>query len=308
MKCLDMKQAKRHHYIPQFLIRNFVNEQDKIFVYDKIQKKIYETSSLNVFLENERNTFENIQGEKDDIIEQIYADLDSTFAPILRKVTITGKMNGEDKKMLLFLAYIIKWRVPQYDDSFKNAKDFFTIDDLGLGIKQDNTKLDVDLESFFNSEMSQESKRFLLAIQPFRFEKERKEILDNSFLISTPYPALLGDCPFNEIQIKSDEFFEDFIFPISNWLNLVYSKRIDILSFSDFLKNGDEKQSDKFLQDFSIARDLGMIHLAQRQVSCSDISYLKYMVKSYNEIPQQALKYMMNSAVFTVLYEYIKEQ
>ena len=56
---LNMKaQSWRHHYLQQFLIKGFLNENDKVFVYnkelDKIQTK--EQSSKSIFFEENKNT------------------------------------------------------------------------------------------------------------------------------------------------------------------------------------------------------------------------------------------------------------
>ncbi|TWR24826.1 hypothetical protein FPZ43_18190 [Mucilaginibacter pallidiroseus] len=120
-------------------------------------------------------------------------------------------------------------------------KHFFSVDDLGLGLKNDhNERIDLNFEAFFTSDMHQELKRLLLAVQPFRFKDDFKKLLAHSFIISTPFDALISDCPFIEATINSDEFFEDFVFPVNKDLTLVYSSRIDRNEIQDFLLNGDQ--------------------------------------------------------------------
>lgn len=295
-----MKISKNHHYISQFLIKNFTDKDGIINMYDKETDKIFQNNSRNVFYEKDRNTFTDINGIKSDTVEKMYADLEKEIAPVLSNVLETGKLNKEDLRMLLFLAYLTKWRIPQYDKSFNDAKNYFSVGDLGLGIKEGNMRLNIDLESAFETDMQQETKRFLLAIQPFRFKEDYQKIFKHSFLLPTPYPALLGDCPFNEFQVKSDEIFEDFVFPISKTLTLIYASRLD----KEILKNYLECDNyDQFIKDFSITRDLATIHLADRFVGCSHKDHLEYMVNSYKETQKnKKVKDLMAHGVFQVLY------
>lgn len=299
-------QSRRHHYIPIFLTKNFTKENGKIYIYDKLTDKVFDGHPNNIFIEKDRNTFLNEEDLRDDRIEKMYADLDTIFATTIAQIKVNGDLNNGKLKILLFLAYIIKWRVPQYDESFDDAKNIFSVDDLGLGFKDEkDEKLDINLEQFFDKEMYQEIKRFLLAIQPFRFKEDFKKIIDNSFVIASGYPALIGDCPFNEIHINSEEIFEDFVFPFTENLTLVYSQRIDKFDIQDFLNNGDIDNVDKFLKDFSMARDLSTMALSGRFTGSSDEEYLKNFVYHYKiGLQSDNLSKTMSTAIFQFLYKY----
>lgn len=299
-----MNKSKRHHYVPQFLIKYFSKEDGNIHIYDKITDKIFESSSVNLFVEKNRNTSTNIDGIEDDMIERVYSSFDSLFSQVLIE-TSTRNISNDNFYLLLFLAYISKWRVPQYDESFKNAKEYFSVDELGLGFKDSNgERLDINLEDFFNLDGHQELKRFLLAIQPFRFKDDFKILLKNSFVISTPRNSFIGDCPFNEASIIGDTIFEDFVFPVTKNLTLVYSTRIDRNKIKNFILNGDEEKVNLFLSDFSIARDISLLALAKRNVGCCDFNYLKYVVDIYKEFKARGTDTPFNATVFSVLYRF----
>jgi len=299
-----MKKSRRHHYIPQFLTGHF-SKDGKILAYDKIEDKYFPSTPFNLFVEKDRNTFLNANGSNDDIIEQMYSHLDEKFSSILTSITNSGQVTGWQYKMLLFMAYVTKWRVPQYDESFNNAKQRFTIDDLGLGLKDDeNNRLPIELEDFLPLEMHQEMKRLFLPLQPFRFKKDFKKLLENSFIIPTPFSAFISDCPFNEAAIISDEIFEDFVFPITKDLTLVYTTRVDKYQIQNFLNNGDEKKVSKFLAEFSFARDVSSLELAGRIVGCADMDYLKQVVDRYKTFKDNGSKTAFNLTVFHVLYRF----
>lgn len=300
-----MVKSRRHHYIPQFLTKYFSDENESIFVYNKMDDNYFIGNPINLFVEKHRNTFLNSDGVEDDMIEKMYAYYDTLFSQVLKVITTSNNITSENYKLILFLAYITKWRVPQYDESFKNAKEYFSIDDLGLGIKDENDqRIDVNLEDFFELEMQQEMKRFLLAIQPFRFKEDFKKLIKNSFIVCTPFPAFICDCPFNEASIMSDEIFEDFVFPITKDLTLVYSNRINRNEIQYFIKNGDEKNVSIFLREFSAARDISTLHLADRLIGCCDRDYLKYITETYKKFKSENKDTPYNITIFNLLYRF----
>lgn len=298
-----MNKSRRHHYVPQFLTTHFADNKGQIFVYDKIENRHYKGNPINLFVEKDRNTFTNMQGDEDDVIERIYSSLDGMFSSVLKEVTSTGKVSNENYKLLLLMAYISKWRVPLYDESFESAKTYFSVNDLGLGIKDStNENMGINLEPYFKLEMQQEFKRLLLAIQPFRFKDDFKRLLDNSFLISTPIESFINDCPFNEATITSNEIFEDFVFPITKDLTLVYSSRINRDEIQEFLAKGKDENINQFLKDFSFGRDVSLLALAERNVCCCNEEYLKKVAKIYCDKKSNAS--IFNLTVFNVLYRY----
>lgn len=300
------KKSRRHHYVPQFHTKYFSKEDGKIYVYDKINESIYENNAINLFVEKDRNTFPNFDGIDDDQIEKSYTYFDTLFSSVLKEMTATGVTSNENFKLLLLFAYISNWRVRQYDESFAEAKDHFSVDDLGLGLRSVESleKLDINLENHFTLDVQQELKRFLLAAQPFRFKEDFKLLLDQSFLISTPWSSFLGDCPFNEATIISNNVFEDFVFPVTKELTLVYSTRINRAELIRFLSDGSEIDTGAFLKDFSIARDISTLALAERNVSCCDLDYLTNLVDHFKSATAKGTNTAFNLTVFNVLYRY----
>lgn len=300
-----MNRSRRHHYIPQFLTRHFANEDGQLHVYDKINDKFYRSSAINLFVEADRNTFTDVNGGQNDVIERIYSSLDAEFSVALNRITATGQLSSPDFKLILFFAYISKWRVRVYDESFKIAKEAYSVDDLGLGLKDEaNEKLDFLLENIFLSDMQQELKRFLLAAQPFRFKEDYQKLTANSFIVPTHIPAFIGDCPFNEATLESDELFEDFIFPLTRDLTLVYSPRVPLVTIKNFLLCGPDDKVMAFKKDFSCARDVSTLDLAERIIACSDEEYLRHTVSVYKEFKRRNTGTAYHLTVFNVLYNF----
>jgi len=300
-----MNKSKRHHFVPQFITKYFSKEDGLIHIYDKVADKFYDGNAVNLFVENDRNTFPNLEGIDDDVIERVYTSFDTLFSNVLHQITTTAKVSGVHFKLLLVFAYISKWRVRQYDESFKTAKEYFSVGDLGLGVIDSNDdRLDINLEDYFGLDMQQELKRILLAIQPFRFKEDFEMLLGSSFIIETPINSFIGDCPFNEATILGCEIFEDFVFPVTKDLTLVYSTRIDRNELQDFLLNGNEEKVGLFLRDFSTSRDVSTLDLAERNVGCCDLDYLKLIVKTYKDFKARGTDTAYHLTAFNLLYRF----
>jgi hypothetical protein len=301
-----MEESWRHHYLPKFYIKGFCDKNEKITVYNKQYKKFEKKSPKYIFFKANRNTFSDALGNQSDILEKLYADLESKISSHLMDAinNTTGEIAVETLRNLIFLAYLTKWRNPQYDESFKELKDIITIDDLGLGLMADGKRVNVEIEEFFLSNLSQESKRLFLSIQPFRFKDDYKIIFKNSFIMPSSTPCLLGDCPFLEANFDNGKVFEDFIFPISKDQRLVYSDRISKYEFIEYFKN-DESKWREFIHLFSTVNDLTTFHLAEKYVACADEAYLRNIVDSYdNLIKSQLCNINLFKQVFNVLYNY----
>lgn len=300
-----MEESWRHHYLPKFYIKGFCDENGTITVYDKQYKKFKTKSPKYIFFEKNRNTFFDELGNKGDTLEKMYAYLESTISPYLNNAinNTTEEIEVETLRNLIFLAYLTKWRNPQYDESFTDLKETFTIGDLGLGLKADGERLDIELEEFFQSELSQECKRLFLSIQPFRFKDDYKIIFKNSFIIPSSIPCLLGDCPFLEANIDKDRVFEDFIFPISQNQRLVYSDRINKYELLEFFKNKESAWSE-FINLFSTVNDLATFHLSEKYVACADEEYLKNIVAKFDDFKEVYDVNNLHLQVFSILHNY----
>ncbi|MDD4429358.1 MAG: DUF4238 domain-containing protein [Paludibacter sp.] len=300
-----MEESWRHHYLPQFYIKGFCDENGTITVYNKQYRKFEKKSPKYIFFEANRNTFFDALGNQGDTLEKLYGYLESTISPHLNNAinNTTGVMEVETLRNLIFLAYLTKWRNPQYDESFEDLKENYTIDDLGLGLIANGEKLDIELEEFFLSDLSQECKRLFLSIQPFRFKDDYKVIFKNSFIIPSSAPCLLGDCPFLEANIDGDRVFEDFIFPISQNQRLVYSNRINKYEFVEYCKNNESKACD-FIQLFSTVNDLTTFYLSEKYVACANEEYLKDIVAKFDDFKKLYNVNSLTHQTFSVFHNY----
>lgn len=124
-------ESWRHHYIQQFLIKGFLNNNNKVFVYDKKSDKILpkEASPKSILFEENKNTifFEN--GNSTSIIEDLlYKKKDDTFGKLIQEFQNSVLPNPDllnTKKISDFSSFIIDlfWRIPFTDEISKQIID-----------------------------------------------------------------------------------------------------------------------------------------------------------------------------------------
>lgn len=267
-----MEISSRHHYIPRFLINNFSDGDNKLWVFNKETRRITKTkqSSKSIFFEMERNTF-RINGEPGDNIEKIYAVIDDLLSKNLEKILSKQEMSGRELTLIILLVSLIKWRIPKVDDKFYDLIKEIPIEDLGIAFRPIDKDAPEDKEAMkkiAEMEIVNEMKRLLLPLQPLLNKEKLDEIHKNCFIVnSNEYPALLGDCPIIEAPNPGFETLEDFIFPLS-------------ANDTFICKRGAQKNI--FQPLFYIQRDLAIFHLSTSYVACSSSVQLLKVAEMYS--------------------------
>ena len=114
---------------------------------------LFWTKTKDIFFERNKNTFLNELGEESDLIEKIYANIDSITSSAVNNALSTGKLTKESLRGLLLLAYTKKWRSPPYDESYEITKEL-SFEDLHLHLANLDLNFEFDLEKiWFSDEM-----------------------------------------------------------------------------------------------------------------------------------------------------------
>lgn len=283
------QKSSRHHYIPRFIVARFCNDNGKTFLFEKKKNLIREVSPKQVFFGWDRNTFD-YKGEQIDNVEKFYADLDSMFANILSEIEGKEDISSTEMMYLVFLANSLKWRVPASDKSFKEWKDRLSFENLGIGFEVKDKITGVKLNEFeekLDTDISKEFKRILIAMQPVRFKHISKEILKGLFLLKTKNCfSVLGDNPVIELKPDSEEFIEDFIFPISELDSLVYKK---------------DSKRNHVIEYFYLIKDVAQLHLAENYIICRNKEYLEKVIEAYDNIKKHGKQNMIVKGLFQTI-------
>ena len=99
---MGTNNPKRHHYIPRFLLRNFLDEDGQLWIYDKGQGKIYRASPKNAFTISDLYTtyeFDHIRknAEYEEFVDSVKKDykyevnyfaggIESKAAPVISQI------------------------------------------------------------------------------------------------------------------------------------------------------------------------------------------------------------------------------
>lgn len=128
----------KHHYVPQFYLEGFVNEDEKFWVYDKVNDKIFGSSPANSFFEKKRNTLNKGSEDEDHSVEELYSLLEDRFAPAvraLRELPSGQELPDEPLAEVLLFASNLLWRVPAQDEEHEALIQQRSLRDLGIEIR-----------------------------------------------------------------------------------------------------------------------------------------------------------------------------
>jgi hypothetical protein len=136
------KKKRKHHYLPQFYIGGFTNENNEVFVLNRKDKKIhkqgkngtfhipyfytvdfskykkrseYETQKLRRLYGIENVDTSNVK-EYPDMIEDLLSESENEAAPIIRKLLSKQNISTDDRMELCTFMAFMYVRTPQFRD------------------------------------------------------------------------------------------------------------------------------------------------------------------------------------------------
>jgi len=296
-------ESSKHHYLPVFYIKNFCNDKGQIFVNDKSNDRNYDNITIkypkNIFFEWDRNNFE-FDGELNDAIEKMYGLLDNDLVKTLKNVIEDEALPGRGLKVetlrkLIFLGYLIKWRVPKNDALVNDLKKEVTFEDFNLFGAIDRELIRVD--DLLSDEISQEYKRILFSGALFGNSEQYAKVFNNTFLISFQRPLFTTDNPFVEI-VKNDDNDEypSFIFPITSNLLLVHCDFIDKKDFGATLISSEKY--DWFIDALYNSVQITLMWHAHKYIGNEDREVLEYYLKDVIPMSEKLDAANVNSAFY----------
>lgn len=230
-----MITTKRHHYLPQFYIKGFVNSDNKIHVFDKVEKcfKKHEFSTQQIFFEWNRNTL-LINGEKDDFIEKFYGKFENIIAPTYNKIKNQSyriNYNPKDIFNLLLLVSLTHWRLPINDEEAK--KFVMSTPSKKLFIKIINKETEKEVREEFYEELKTRNG----FIEMYKLSKsfidfgnlDMNKNFDNWKIYGAATDVqlhILGDNPivFKQQPENKNILETELIFPLSKGITLYHNK------------------------------------------------------------------------------------
>jgi len=122
---------KRHHFVPQMLLRRFCDEDEKLWYYNKKSPHIgvAVSGTHRIFYENHFYTLEE-KGIKDTSLETYFSQLEGAANEVIEKICITSRAGRKpnltaDEKKIFDLFFYFQWkRTPDAINSTMSYADF----------------------------------------------------------------------------------------------------------------------------------------------------------------------------------------
>lgn len=271
-----MNKSHRHHYLPQFLLKNFTFDGKHLFIYDKLSNRVYKRHIRNSFFEWDRNTTK-VNDIENSLMEDMYSRYDSEFSILIRDL-INGELVTDILLAhLIFFASLHKWRSPASDIDFSIVKEETSMRDLKFYLeRKDGTRENDDEINnlFMNIPLIKEMKRVFIPMLKIMDTKKLSKLVLGAFVQkviqlpdTNPCPNLVGDTLVLERFSTSYNELRDFVMPLSS-------------NFSLVCKLECEKNINN-VSKFKIGQDLATIHRSKRYFACADYDYLMEILSHY---------------------------
>lgn len=120
-------KVKKQHFVPRFYLKHFVSEENKIWVFDKDEKKSFPSSINNVACEGYFYDDQNIDNEKntEQYLENLFAEYESRIAPKYTELLKKIKRSNEYELSLNDKSIIAGYLVTQIDRTKEHREEAY---------------------------------------------------------------------------------------------------------------------------------------------------------------------------------------
>jgi hypothetical protein len=109
-----MNEPKRHHYLPQFYLKNFCNN-GFLWVYDRNNNKYRQQTPINTAVKKKYYTAIGPDGKSHNEIESVLANIEGKTKHIIEKINRKHSIDLEDKCILAIFIAFLYVRVPEFE-------------------------------------------------------------------------------------------------------------------------------------------------------------------------------------------------
>lgn len=109
-----MNEPKRHHYLPQFYLKNFC-KNGFLWVYDREDNKYRQQTPINTAVKKKYYTTTGPDGKSHNKIEAVLANIEDKTKHIIEKIDRKKSIDLEDKCILAIFIAFLYGRVPEFE-------------------------------------------------------------------------------------------------------------------------------------------------------------------------------------------------
>lgn len=262
----------KHHYLPQFYLRGFTNEQGRFMIYLVKEQRFKQNGKLftpaSHFFSPDDNTVLT-DGVRDDYLETLYSGNETRYARILEKIRSVDQGFGLDKQQVVWLNYFageLFWRVPSQRPVINATTDLHRLNQLGVAVIDKKTLLQVDPEQF--SEWVKADPSYFQRLRNVLPATNYWNLLDCDWpctvkTFTDPFPAICSDNPvILRHPEKADAFLDDLIFPLAT--NKVFFRIREMREI--------------FAPNIKFYIDMLLLLQAKEYVCCTDQDYVQQLI------------------------------
>jgi hypothetical protein len=275
-----MSLSTRHHYIPIFYLKGFLNNNNEFAIFDKKRKVLKKGyfSPKSHFFEDNRNTLIDSEGELCDSLEQLYMEYDTKMSKLFERLRLDTEgsyfLNSMNIQELKFFIAQMFWRIPESDSLFERFFEGKSPKELGVEIRQHCGETDIEAPQemqegmFDNPNFRKMCRHLTLPLNTFKILLQESDINNWNYYYGDSEPISL--CSDNPIVFKNPtqffDFQDDLILPLTAKKILVFTRN---------------KKPSVLTLGFKANLDLMLFNNANRYVCGPNRDYLNKVAETY---------------------------
>lgn len=243
-----MNEPIKHHYIPQFILRNFNKEGNRVCYWNIENNKLEERSTSSIFME--KNLYRNNDySDEPTKIERKFSQLENEISQLIKNnilnrevITLTRAEAFKLRNFLFLMSFRIRARMQQYrDQNFTpDTKEYLSSyvkneNYEKLWLEELNNILDAkSIENVLNADADSIMKEQAFSFKSFyylTFVKTKEQ----NFLLGDVYPT--AEIDISLINDSPEKTFLHFLYPITPNLmiilnNVIFKKQYEAINKS----------------------------------------------------------------------------
>lgn len=244
-----MDESVKHHFVPQYLLRNFACDTDKKFIqcFDKSTGRVFQNSIINSGSEKYFNTIRHEKGNFN--FEYFFDEIDAKAAPLIAKIiaanSIANLSNSDRSLLLKTVAYqlqrvkMARTSVVEQQTQIKNLFELMGWSAKNVLVPTDEEIKAINLQAL--SDIEEVVKSLNEKIIQLQFFNE------DVLMISDNPVVLHNGLPYGEMGLSSRGI--EIYFPISPRCVIAF---ICVSSFEEIRSKYREGHFDKYINAFSL--------------------------------------------------------
>ena len=187
-----MNKPKRHHYLPQFYLKNFC-KNDFLWIYDRDNNEYRQQTPINIAVKKKYYTAIGLDDRPHNEIEAVLANIEDKTKHIIEKINRKHSINLEDKCILAIFMAFLYVRVPEFEMEINELTEKLLKRCNKLVIPNEK-QAEIIIKQFANNkdQESMSSKKLLDFVrnENYRIKVPRQHSLETMYFLAREFPLI----------------------------------------------------------------------------------------------------------------------